>query len=49
MRMKHQSTGVVAEVSEETAKNLDVQWKAAPTRTPSKKAAAPKPADDDTK
>lgn len=49
MRMQHQPTGVVAEVSEETAKNLDVQWKAVPTRAPSKKAAAPKPADDDTK
>lgn len=49
MRMEHQSTGVVAEVSEETAKNLDVQWKAAPTRAPSKKAAAPKSANDGTK
>lgn len=45
MKVRHESTGVVADVSEETAKNLDSQWKPVADKTPAKKAAA-KPATD---
>lgn len=41
MRVRHQSTGVTAEVSEETAANLDSQWKP----VDEKKTSARKPAD----
>lgn len=48
MKLRHESTGVVAEVSEETAKHLDSQWKPVVDKAPAKKAAA-KPATGDSK
>lgn len=55
MRVRHDGTGVVMEVSDKVAENLDVRWKPAPSgrsssapKAPSKRAAA-KPAADDSK
>lgn len=47
MKLRHESTGVTAEVSEETAANLDSQWKPVGEKKAAAKKAAAKPAADD--